>query len=235
MVDGWIKLNRKLLQSPCFQNRELLQLWIWLLLTVNHENGKCLVGNQVVDVLPGQTVTGRHKMEAATGLNRSKIERLLKVLEIEQQIEQQTFTKYRIITITNWNRYQHCEQQIEQQVSNKRATSEHKQECKEGKEGKEEDLKRVGIASDKPKRTSAQKMTDEEWITSLKANPAYQGLNIEVLQSKMEAWCNLKGKKPTRARLLNWLNREDKPMASTRRRTDWDALIREAQEKNSGC
>lgn len=140
MSEGWIKLNRKLLKSPCFQNRDLLQLWIWLLLTVNHDEGKVMVGNQIVNVLPGQTVTGRNKIELETGLNRSKVERLLKTLKNEQQIEQQTFTKYRIITITNWKLYQESEQQNEQQVSNKRATSEHKQECKEGKECKEKNI-----------------------------------------------------------------------------------------------
>lgn len=132
--NGWIKLNRKLLQSPCFQNRELLQLWIWLLLSVNHEEGKAMIGNQIIKVSSGQTLTGRNKIAEATGLNSSKVERLLKVLEIEQQIEQQTFTKYRIITVTNWNKYQIVEQQSEQQVNNKRTASEHKQEGKEGKE-----------------------------------------------------------------------------------------------------
>jgi hypothetical protein len=100
-----------------------------------------MIGNQIITVAPGQIVTGRNKIVEATGLNRSKIERLLKVLENEHQIEQQTFTKYRIISITNWCKYQIDEQQSEQQVSNKRATSEHKQEGKEGKEGKEKTLK----------------------------------------------------------------------------------------------
>lgn len=133
MVDGWIKLCRKLLQSPCFQNRELLQLWIWLLLTANHEERKVMVGNQVVIVAPGQTLTGRDKIAKAIKLNRSKVERFLKLLEIEHQIEQRTFTKYRIITILNWHKYQQSEHQNEQQVSNKRAASEHKQECKNDK------------------------------------------------------------------------------------------------------
>lgn len=99
-----------------------------------------MIGNQVITVAPGQMVTGRNKIAEATGLNRSKIERLIKVLENEHQIEQQTFTKYRIISICNWSKYQTSEQQSEQQVSNKRATSEHKQEGKEGKECKEENL-----------------------------------------------------------------------------------------------
>lgn len=59
------------------------------------------------------------------------------------------------------------------------------------------------------------KLTDEEWLESLKSNPAYKGLDVEALYHKMLAWCDVRGKKPTRARLLNWLNREDKPMTGT--------------------
>lgn len=42
-------------------------------------------------------------------------------------------TKNRLISILKWNEYQSSEQQIEQQVNNKRTTSEHKQECKNNK------------------------------------------------------------------------------------------------------
>lgn len=55
-------------------------------------------------------------------------------------------------------------------------------------------------------------MSDEEWLGSLKRNKAYEELDIDAIHGKMLAWCELKGKKPTRARLLNWLNREEKPM-----------------------
>jgi hypothetical protein len=71
-----------------------------------------------------------------------------------------------------------------------------------------------GAVTDKPKRPpQANKLSDDEWMSQIKANPAYEGINIETLKGKMDAWCMTKGKKPTRARLLNWLNREEKPMA----------------------
>lgn len=64
----------------------------------------------------------------------------------------------------------------------------------------------------KPASNNKIKLTDEEWIESLKSNIAYKGIDINILYGKMVAWCEVKGKKPTRARLLNWLNREEKPM-----------------------
>lgn len=59
-----------------------------------------------------------------TGINESKVERILKCFESEQQIEQQGYTKYRVISITNWNKYQGAKQENEQQMNSKRTANE---------------------------------------------------------------------------------------------------------------
>lgn len=69
----------------------------------------------------GQFSTGRNRLSKETGINRSKIERILKTLEIEHQIEQQKNNKCRIITIVNYEQYQESEHQVEHLVSIKRA------------------------------------------------------------------------------------------------------------------
>lgn len=53
---------------------------------------------------------------------------------------------------------------------------------------------------------------DTEFLAELQANPAYAAFDVTALYHKMVAWCGVKGKLPTRARLVNWLNREDRPM-----------------------
>ena len=45
------------------------------------------------------------------------MERILNCFESEQQIEQQNNSKFRIISICNWDKYQNNEQQIEQPVN----------------------------------------------------------------------------------------------------------------------
>ena len=52
------------------------------------------------------------------------MQRILKTFEIEQQIEQQTSSKGRLISIVNWNLYQSDEQQQEQRVNNGWTTNE---------------------------------------------------------------------------------------------------------------
>lgn len=77
---------------------------------------------------------------------------------------------------------------------------------------KEEKSLEAGTASVKPKRPRTPKLSDEEWMTLIKANPAYVGIDIDRLIGKCQAWCLTKGKTITRARILNWLNREETPL-----------------------
>ena len=53
---------------------------------------------------------------------------------------------------------------------------------------------------------------DETWLKALEENPVYRGLEVRVLYGKMMTWCEVNGKRPTRRRFVNWLNREDKPV-----------------------
>lgn len=124
---GYIWLWRSLKNRAFFKKPDYLALWILLLLKATRKELKLEVWfkGQSIFLKPGQFLTGRKKLSIESGINESKIERILNYFEkIEQQIEQQKSTKNRIISILNWNRYQSLEQQIEQQLNNKRTTTE---------------------------------------------------------------------------------------------------------------
>ena len=120
MTGGWITLHRKLLDSPLNSDSQAFHLWIHLLLKANHRDGEFILGSQVIKIPKGSLMTGRLSLQKATGINQHKIDRLLKLFVNMQIIEQQTFTKYRLVSITNWGQYQ----DREQQVSSKCATDE---------------------------------------------------------------------------------------------------------------
>ena len=80
-------------------------------------------GKKIV-LLPGQLITGRKSIAKKFKIDESKVQRILKTLENEQQIEQQTSSQNRLITIINWYQYQEIEQQNAQQVNNECTTSE---------------------------------------------------------------------------------------------------------------
>ena len=63
-------------------------------------------------------------------------------------------------------------------------------------------------ATQKPKRQT-QPVDDAAWLAHLAANPAYQALDIPAELGKCTAWCELKHRRLSRARLLNWLNKAD--------------------------
>jgi hypothetical protein len=122
---GWIKLHRKMLDNPVvWKDSDHLAVWIYLLLNATHKDMDVLFKNKRITLKSGQLITGRKSIAKKLDISESKVHRVLKMLEIEQQIEQQTSNKNRLIAIVGWNEYQSCEQQIEQQVNNNRTTSE---------------------------------------------------------------------------------------------------------------
>jgi len=53
---------------------------------------------------------------------------------------------------------------------------------------------------------------DVGWLEKLKADPSYQGIDVSREWGKMANWCKANGRKATRRRFINWLNRCDKPV-----------------------
>lgn len=144
---GWIKLHRQLLDNPIvMKDAEHLAIWVWLLLKATHNGVDVMFRGKRTRLKPGQLTTGRNVIAKELGINRNKVERVLKLLENEHQIEQQTSSQCRLISILSWDKYQNSEQPIEPQVSNKRATSEQQVSTKQ--EGKNEIMKNVIYKND---------------------------------------------------------------------------------------
>jgi hypothetical protein len=124
-LDGYIKLHRKLLENPIVcKDGEYLAIWIYLLLNATHKECDAVFKGKRITLLPGQLITGRKSIAKKFNTSESKVQRVIKKLEIEHQIEQQTSNENRLITILNWGDYQKTEQQNEQPVNNERTTSE---------------------------------------------------------------------------------------------------------------
>jgi hypothetical protein len=119
--NGWIKLHRKTLDNPIvMKDTDHLAVWMWLLLNATHSDHDTIYEGKRITLKAGQFITGRKIISKELKINESKIQRILKTFEIEQQIEQQTNPRCRLISILRWTDYQLDEQQSEQQVNNKR-------------------------------------------------------------------------------------------------------------------
>lgn len=124
MDSGYIKLWRCIKDNPIYKEPDFLAVWIHLLLSANYKETNVFVDGKKILIPRGSLLTSRLQIQQGCGVQQSKVERILKVLKSEQQIEQQSLSKCRIISITNWDTYQSNEQQDEQHLNNTRTTLE---------------------------------------------------------------------------------------------------------------
>ncbi len=124
MTEGWIKFYRSMLDHPRYTDGDWLKLWVFLLCQATHAELKKVFNGVVITLKPGQLITSRKSISAKTGIQESKVERLLCTLKAEHQIEQQSSSTSRLITVRNWDKYQKLEQQNDQPVNSDRTANE---------------------------------------------------------------------------------------------------------------
>jgi hypothetical protein len=79
---------------------------------------------------------------------------------------------------------------------------------------------------DEPEKPKKQpKQTDAEWLAELATSPAYLGIDVRREYSKMQTWCGVNRKMPTRRRFVAWLNRIEKPMDAAKGNRAHESII----------
>lgn len=123
---NYLFLHRRLMEKAFYKrDSEKVHLWIHMLMKAAWSEREEMLGGKIITCKPGQFTTGRKQLASETGINESKIERILNYFEkIEQQIEQRKTNTNRLITVLNWHEYQIAEQQNRQQSNNDRTTTE---------------------------------------------------------------------------------------------------------------
>lgn len=160
MGKGWIKLHRSIADHPRFQDPQWLLVWIKILTLATHAPYKTVFNGKTIELQKGQFITSRKSLSEKTGVNESKVERILKTLKTEQQIEQVGGSVSRLITVTNWIQYQDGEQDDEQQVNNVRTTVEQQLNTNKKIKNEEED-KEVKISKRKPRQPFVEPSLEE--------------------------------------------------------------------------
>lgn len=142
MKSGWIKLHRRLLDNPRVTDPEWLAVWVYLLLSATHQPRKMDFDGRIVELRPGQFITGRLAIATATGVHESKVKRILAMMKGDQQIDQQAGVKGSMFTVRNWSKFQDNDQQNDQQLTSYRPASDQRpptnknERPEEGKNGK---------------------------------------------------------------------------------------------------
>ena len=150
MSCGWIKLHRKLQDCWIWQEKEPFDkrsAWVDLLLSANHSDKKILFNGELIIVKRGQVLTSIRKLSAKWSWSVNRVYRYLRLLESDNMLIKESDNDKTLLTIVNYEVYQCSEYTDGNTVGNtgeyKEETpastpSEHKQECKEDKNAKNE-------------------------------------------------------------------------------------------------
>ena len=120
----WIKLYRKILKSPIWENEKALKVWIWCLIKATYVQKIQLVGQQKVLLEKGQFVFGRNKASQELQMSESTVYRYINLLKELKMINIKSNNKFSIITIEKWEDYQIEKEYLNSNTNNKRTTNE---------------------------------------------------------------------------------------------------------------
>src|SRR5207249_835181 len=84
-------------------------------------------------------------------------------------------------------------------------------------------------------------LTDDQFMTALRANEAYKHLDLDEQLGKMDAWLSTRpGRQKTRRFIVGWLNRQDRPVndngnyaRAMKTRTDMSGLRAFAEKRRA--
>lgn len=145
-LTGFVKLHRSLLRFRWFQNRETLQVFLYLLLCASFRSA-------IIDgvaLAPGQVIAGRKSIAAACGLSERQVRTALSHLQSTGTIAIQATNRYSIITLTGWEKYQAMGEQASGSASG--SASDNRPHRKNIKNVYEEEKEKKGVPPHDDKR-----------------------------------------------------------------------------------
>ena len=105
---GWISLHRSIQDNWIWDEKpyDKARAWIDILLMVNHEKKRVLLGSQLIDVDKGEKITSIRKLSDRWGWSTTKTEKFLKILESDKMLVVKKDTKKTVLKVLNYAIYQ---------------------------------------------------------------------------------------------------------------------------------
>ncbi|MBE6650982.1 MAG: hypothetical protein E7613_06685 [Ruminococcaceae bacterium] len=113
-MNGFVKLNRKILESAVFQDAQLLRLWIYILCRACYKEQDAVMNGIVVHLKKGQLTAGRKAVALALGVSESMAYTNMKKLEKLGFISIESRSKFSLITVEDWEKHQVEESAVEE-------------------------------------------------------------------------------------------------------------------------
>jgi hypothetical protein len=112
---GYVALHRKFDESPIFKNEKTLKLFVYCLLKATHTDYTAVMGNQFVELKPGQFVSGIKIMTRDLDWSEQTFKTVMKNIKKLDFLTSKSTNKFTIYTVVNWEKYQQPNQQTNQQ------------------------------------------------------------------------------------------------------------------------
>jgi DNA replication protein DnaD len=200
MSKGWISIHRTITKHWVYQNPDYFRSWIDILLEVNHEDGKLLIGSNVFLCKRGESLKSLDTWAKRWRWHKSKVRRFLKLLEKDGMIAVKSEHITTRITVCKYDDYQDIRNKDETGLKHERNGSETgvTPNNKENKENKEKEP---------PKNSSKKVLDDPEQVRALKEK--FPGVDVCAEIEKMKDWflANGKRQKDYIAFARNWLRK----------------------------
>lgn len=136
---GWIKVYRDLADHWLAKHPEKLGWWVLLLLEVEHEDKKMLVGNQLIEVKRGQVVASLSFLSELWQTSKKTADRFVTLLIEDQMLTRNMIRNVSVLTVCNYDSYQDKKMETRHDVRHEADTRLTRQvsEIKEDKEEEE--------------------------------------------------------------------------------------------------
>lgn len=208
---GHIKIDRKILEWEWYRDLNTCRLFFHLLLRANWKEGRFMG----VEIPRGSLATSRFNLSQETGLSERNIRTALEHLEKTGEVTSKKYSKFTVITVKNYDKYQAADQQS---TSDRPATDQRSTTIEEGKKKKNKNNNISSAPSDQRSSCAGSFLLNDGTLYEITENDVenfqqlYPGIDVRQEIRNITGWClsNPKNRK-TRAgakRFLNgWLSR----------------------------
>ena len=118
-IDGYIKLYRSLIDWEWYSDINTRSVFIHLLLTANFEDKNW----RGITIKRGQVVTSYRKLAEEIGISERSVRTSINRLKSTHEVTQSSTSKFTVLTVNNYDKYQSSDTVSDTQVTSKRHTS----------------------------------------------------------------------------------------------------------------
>ena len=166
MSEGWISIHRKIRDNYLFKEKRVFskfEAWIDLLLEVNHQDNKFILGNELVEVKKGSTITSIRQLCEKWGWSNTKVKKFFELLEQDEMITYKSDTKKTLVSIVNYAFYQPKEKEKRHENDTETTHSNHENDTETTRKHTNNNVNNVNNVNNEKKENKNTLVCDDEF------------------------------------------------------------------------